>query len=94
MGDTIFKARLYIFCYQLIDDYGLKMHPLGAAIQPEEVAKSIAFLASDDARMITGINHVIDGGFLLAGAQPSLSFGQWDGPGPGQHFVARANELG
>ena len=45
--------------------------PIGRAMEPEEVAKNILFLASDDARMITGIQHVVDGGFLLAGAQPS-----------------------
>ncbi len=37
--------------------------PVGRFAQPEEVAALIAFLASDDAAMITGSNYVIDGGF-------------------------------
>lgn len=37
-------------------------HALGRAGQPEEVAKTIAFLASDDASFITGANIPVDGG--------------------------------
>lgn len=37
--------------------------PVGRFAQPEEVAALIAFLASDDAAMITGSNYLIDGGF-------------------------------
>lgn len=37
--------------------------PVGRFAQPEEVAALIAFLAGDDAAMITGSNYVIDGGF-------------------------------
>ncbi len=36
--------------------------PLGRAAQPEEVAGVIAFLASDDASFVNGVNLVIDGG--------------------------------
>ena len=35
------------------------MHRLAA---PEEIAKSVAYLASDDAKNITGISLSIDGG--------------------------------
>jgi NAD(P)-dependent dehydrogenase (short-subunit alcohol dehydrogenase family) len=37
--------------------------PVGRFAQPEEVASLIAFLAGDDAAMITGSNYLIDGGF-------------------------------
>lgn len=37
--------------------------PVGRFAQPEEVASLIAYLASDDAAMITGSNMLIDGGF-------------------------------
>ncbi|WP_442577239.1 SDR family oxidoreductase [Microbacterium sp. F51-2R] len=37
--------------------------PVGRFAQREEVAALIAFLASDDAAMITGSNYLIDGGF-------------------------------
>ncbi len=37
--------------------------PLGRGAQPEEIAKGILFLASDDASFITGAELIIDGGF-------------------------------
>lgn len=37
-------------------------HALGRPGQPEEVAKTIAFLASDDASFITGATVPVDGG--------------------------------
>ncbi|XP_063393483.1 3-oxoacyl-[acyl-carrier-protein] reductase FabG-like [Cydia fagiglandana] len=37
--------------------------PLGEFIKPEDVAKTVAFIASDAARHITGQNIVVDGGF-------------------------------
>ncbi|KAI8423757.1 hypothetical protein MSG28_012781 [Choristoneura fumiferana] len=37
--------------------------PLGEFIKPEDVAKTVAFIASDAAKHITGQNIVMDGGF-------------------------------
>ena len=37
--------------------------PVGRFAQPEEVAALIAFLAGEDAAMITGSNYLMDGGF-------------------------------
>ena len=42
----------------------IKMHPMGRLGEPEEVAKAIAFLASDDASFITGAILAVDGGYL------------------------------
>jgi NAD(P)-dependent dehydrogenase (short-subunit alcohol dehydrogenase family) len=42
--------------------------PLGRLCLPEDIAQAALFLASDDAAMITGIDLVVDGGFLLTGA--------------------------
>ncbi len=41
--------------------------PLGRMAQPEEIAASVAFLASDEASFVTGITYVIDGGLTLGG---------------------------
>jgi NAD(P)-dependent dehydrogenase (short-subunit alcohol dehydrogenase family) len=41
-----------------------KLHPMGRLGEPEEVAKAIAFLASDDASFITGAILPVDGGYL------------------------------
>jgi NAD(P)-dependent dehydrogenase (short-subunit alcohol dehydrogenase family) len=36
--------------------------PLGRLDQPAEIGKAVAFLASDDASFITGIELFVDGG--------------------------------
>jgi NAD(P)-dependent dehydrogenase (short-subunit alcohol dehydrogenase family) len=41
------------------------MHPIGRMAAPEDVAKLVAFLASDDAANITGGYQVTDGGFSI-----------------------------
>jgi 3(or 17)beta-hydroxysteroid dehydrogenase len=38
--------------------------PLGGFTDPEDVAAAVAFLASDDARRITGVELAVDGGIL------------------------------
>ena len=40
-------------------------HPIGRIGQPEEVAKSILFLASDDSAWTTGTIMIVDGGESL-----------------------------
>lgn len=42
-----------------------RAHPLGRIGQPEEVARAIAFLASDWASFITGATLAVDGGMLV-----------------------------
>ena len=37
--------------------------PLGRLGKPDEIAKAVVFLASDDASFITGTELFVDGGF-------------------------------
>lgn len=41
------------------------MNPLGKIVEAEDVAAAVAFLASPEARMITGADLVVDGGRLI-----------------------------
>lgn len=45
--------------------------PLGRGAEPEEIADVIAFLASHDARFVTGVNLPVDGGLSASNGQPS-----------------------
>ncbi len=43
----------------------LRAIPAGRAGDPAEIARVVAFLASDDASYITGSTYVIDGGLMV-----------------------------
>ena len=51
---------------QAISDGLIAVTPLGRAGRPEEVARAILFLASDEASFITGSQLMVDGGFTTA----------------------------
>ena len=55
----------------LLQEIGL-LHALGRVARPDEVAKVISFLCSDDASFITGGIYLVDGGMtaLVAGKPP------------------------
>jgi len=44
--------------------------PLRRAGQPDDIASAILFIASDDARYITGVNLPVDGGITASNGQP------------------------
>jgi meso-butanediol dehydrogenase/(S,S)-butanediol dehydrogenase/diacetyl reductase len=46
--------------------------PLGAPEDPEGVAAAMAFLASEDARLITGVNLPVDAGLTASNGQPPM----------------------
>jgi meso-butanediol dehydrogenase/(S,S)-butanediol dehydrogenase/diacetyl reductase len=46
--------------------------PMGRAAQPSEIASVIAFLASDDAGFVTGVNLPVDGGLTASNGQPPM----------------------
>jgi NAD(P)-dependent dehydrogenase (short-subunit alcohol dehydrogenase family) len=41
---------------------------LGRLVEPAEIARAVAFLASPDAAAITGVNLPVDCGWLVAGS--------------------------
>ena len=67
-----------------------KMHALGRIGQPHEIARAIAFLASDWASFITGTSLVVDGGLLVpAGGMNWQDSARNESPGGSEGTAAR-----
>jgi meso-butanediol dehydrogenase/(S,S)-butanediol dehydrogenase/diacetyl reductase len=50
----------------------MKRMPMGRIMMPADIAAVIAFLASDDASFITGVNLPVDGGVTASNGQPKM----------------------
>ncbi|GAA4842012.1 SDR family oxidoreductase [Paenibacillus vulneris] len=48
---------------EAVNEHLISLHPMGRLGKPEEVAKAVLFLASEDASFITGTSLLIDGGY-------------------------------
>ncbi|MDN3219624.1 SDR family oxidoreductase [Pseudomonas nunensis] len=59
------------------DRVGAAFHPLGRVGRGEEVGQVVAFLCSDGASWITGVDIPVDGGFSILGPDQGLSPRVW-----------------
>lgn len=57
---------------KLIDKFKERI-PLRRGAEPEEVADVIAFLASQEARFVSGVNLPVDGGLSASNGQPQMT---------------------
>ncbi len=46
---------------------------MGRGAEPADISGAIAFLASEDAHFVTGVNLPVDGGLTASNGQPPLS---------------------
>ena len=60
---TLAKAREVEGGVQAYIDDMLPKHPIGYLGEPIDIANTVLFLASDEARFITGVNMPVDGGY-------------------------------
>ena len=63
MGTQALSSRMRAAGSNDAGDYLRSIHPIGRLGTVEDVARTIVFLASDDARFMTGSALVVDGGF-------------------------------
>jgi len=70
-------ARMSNDSPSVADAVGAALHPLGRIGRGEEVGSVIAFLASEDARWMTGADVPVDGGFSALGPDQGVPPPEW-----------------
>jgi NAD(P)-dependent dehydrogenase (short-subunit alcohol dehydrogenase family) len=68
VAPAVVKTRLSEMLWASDEDASASLHPLGRLGEPEDVARAIAYLASDAASWVTGVVLPVDGGALGATA--------------------------
>lgn len=48
---------------EAVHQHLIGLHPMGRLGKPQEIAKAVLFLASEDASFITGTSLLVDGGY-------------------------------
>ena len=75
--NCIAPGMLYSSMTEAVDDrkreIRRKLAPLGTEGRAEDIAMAAAFLASDEARWITGVLLPVDAGLMAAGPQSLLN---------------------
>ena len=62
-------SEAWLHLEPLVDKFKERM-PLGRVAEPADIAAVVAFLASDDARFVNGVNLPVDGGVTASNGQP------------------------
>jgi 3-oxoacyl-[acyl-carrier protein] reductase len=67
VAPAVVKTRFATALFEGREDEVSRAYPMGRLGVPEDVASTVAYLASDDAAWVTGQTLVVDGGLTLAG---------------------------